>query len=259
MDGTQAVDPYFILYAGTAAMLVLCTGMLLFFRAYNKRLMVQQDERSRMELQYKDELLYSNIQATEEERARIARDLHDGVGASLSLLRMQIGRLPAADNTDAKSVIDGTIDQVRRIAYNLLPPALESFGLVAALHMFCEKVSADAGIRVQFDAIDEHIQFDPLTKLSVYRVLQELVNNTLKYAGATALEITIRYDDGLLAIHYLDNGQGYDPVAQLKHGGLGLKNIELRIRQLGGKVAYQVQQEGCVAVNISIPTNPLLL
>ena len=253
MEGWQEIDSYFILCAGTAGMLVLCTGMLLFFRAYHKRLLLQQDEKNRMELAYKDELLFSNIHATEKERARIARDLHDGVGASLSLLRMQLNNLPANDSANARSVIDGTIDNVRRIAYDLLPPALESFGLIAALQMFCEKVSADADLEVQFDAFSEQLHFDAVTELAIYRVLQELVNNTLKYAGATTLEVGLQYRDGIIMIRYADNGKGYDPHAQLKENGLGLKNIDLRIRQQNGSVQYQKLKDGFVEVSISIP------
>lgn len=259
MEGGQDIDKYFVLFAGSTAMLVLCAGIVLLFRAYNKKLLLQQEEKNRLELAYRDELLYSNIQAAEDERARIARDLHDGVGASLSLLRMQLNNSSAENRANAKSVVDSTIDNVRRIAYNLLPPALEAFGLVAAVEVFCEKIRTDAGIDVQLEVFDESLHFTPSVELTLYRVLQELVNNSLKYAAATAFEISFQYAGNELTMNYADNGKGYDPVKEMKEGGLGLKNITLRIKQQNGNLQYNQMQGGCIGVSIRIPVKPILL
>ncbi len=247
MEGWQEVDKYFILYAGTAGMLLLCAGMLLFFRAYSRRLLAQQEEKNKMELEYKDQLLFANIEATEKERARIARDLHDEVGASLSLLRMQV------TNADAKPVIDATIDNVRRISYDLLPPMLEAFGLSAALHAFLEKTKQGSGIEIHFDTIAEDQRFSALIELSGYRVVQELVHNTVKHSGADVIDISIVQHDGILNISYHDNGKGYDHAQLRKENGLGLKNIELRIQQCCGTVQYHTNNDGSVTLQASVP------
>jgi signal transduction histidine kinase len=210
-------------------------------------LLAEQEEKNKMELTYKDELLYANIQATEKERARIARDLHDEVGASLSLLRMQL------THADAKPIIDNTIDTVRRISYDLLPPTLEAFGLVTALQAFCEKIKSGTGVNVNLDAFEEQFRFDAVLELSVYRILQELVNNTLKHADAHAIDIDMKYSNNTLCITYHDDGKGYDYVQWQKEGGLGLKNIELRTKQCKGALQYQTLDDKTVLLTITIP------
>lgn len=245
MESWQEVDKYFVLYAGTAGMLLLCCGMLLFFRAYSRRLLAEQNEKNRMELTYKDELLYSNIQATEKERARIARDLHDEVGASLSLLRMQV------TNPDAKPIIDSTIDNVRRISYDLLPPTLGAFGIVVAIQAFIEK--AEQNIAIQFQGIDEYLRFDAITELSVYRAVQEMIQNTLKHSSADKIDFVMEHKNDILYIIYHDNGKGYDYNSQQKENGLGLKNIAFRIKQCGGTLQYKRRIDNSIEVHISIP------
>lgn len=255
MESWQEVNSYYILYAGTAAMLILSTGMLLIFRAYHKRLMRQQNEKSELEIKYRDDLLSGNIRATEEERARIARDLHDEVGASLSLLRMQVRSLPVAELAETRMAIDETLDMVRRISHHLQPPALEAFGLVVALQQYCEQLTQHSGISISLDNYDEDIRLDSLTELSVFRVIQELVQNTLKHADATEVSIELQYDKGILNVSYTDNGKGYDYSKMQKESGLGLKNIEIRMRQCNGKVEYSSMQDGTVRVTITTPAN----
>lgn len=253
MELTKDLDPYFILIAGTIAMLLLCSGALFFFLAYNRRLLTQQKMQSDLELRYKDELIHSNLQATEQERARIARDLHDDIGASLSLLRMQINHLGTEGSADAKATIDSTIDQVRGIAHALLPPALDSLGLVAALQMFCEKVKAETELQIEFCGFNEDGRINSDTKLAVYRIVQELINNTLKHAGATSLYLKIDSEYGKLIVEYQDNGKGYDLETHFNKGGMGTKNIDLRVRRLGGQLIYNHHSAGFVTVNIIIP------
>lgn len=245
MEGWQEVDIYFVLYAGTSGMLLLCFGMLLFLRGYSKRLLAEQEEKNRMELDYKDKLLYSHIQATENERARIARDLHDEVGASLSLLRMKV------TTPDAKPIIDSTIDNVRRISYDLLPPTLGVFGIAVALQAFFEKI--EHNIAIHFQVIDEHLRFDTVTELSIYRVVQELVQNTFKHSGADKIDFVMEYKNDQLAIIYHDNGKGYDYGSQQKENGLGMKNIAFRIKQCGGTLQYKRRIDNSIEVHISIP------
>jgi len=253
MENIGKIDLYFIFFAGTGGMLLLFAGVLLIFRAYHKKLLAAQEERAARELAHRDELLYNNMLATEKERARIARDLHDEVSASLSLLKLQVRELPPPVFAEVRPLIDNTIDSVRRISYDLLPPVLQSFGLVAAVQAFLEKATGDAGIRVTLDSFDEYTRFPAPTELSAYRILQELVHNTLKHAGASAIAVRLEHTDHRLNLVYHDNGKGYDPGQQRKDAGLGLKNIEVRARQCLGSVAYRQLADNSIEVTISIP------
>lgn len=248
MESWQEVDRYFILFAGTAGMAVLCGGLLLIFRAYHKRLIAEQEEKSRLELQYRDELMFANLEAIEKERARLARELHDEVGASISLLRMR-----ARDTQgDTLAIIDGTIDSIRRITYDLQPPTLKAFGITAAIQDYCEQVAEISGLAINLETFDKSLRFGEMTELSVYRILQELVHNTMKHSGASSINIEMGYNGREIYFTYTDNGKGYKPES-VTSSGLGLKNIGLRARLCRGIVNYTATEHSHTQVNVNIP------
>lgn len=251
MENWQEIDKYFVLYTGTIGMLVLCVGTLLFYRVYHRRLLAEQEAKGRMQLEYKDKLLYGNMQATEDERARIARELHDEVAASLSLLRLQVGsNIEAAD---ARYTIDNVIENVKRITYHLLPPVLKAFGLEVAIQDFANKITSATGMPVTLDMPDGNFRFDELVELSMYRIIQELMHNTLKYAEASRINIGLYFSANMLTLEYKDNGKGYNPESIPGSGGLGLQNIQLRTKLCDGQVRYEYTPDNKIIVRVLIP------
>ncbi len=237
----QNLDKYFILFSGTAAMLLLAMAIVLFFIVHQKKLLKQEHEKQQLELRYQTELLYSNLKTLESERARVAADLHDDIGASLSALRLQLSRVDrqapsqgAKELADAREIIDHTIDSVKRISYDLFPPGLEAFGLGFVVSKLFDTVSGNTGFEVVVDAPAELYRYDHTTELALYRILQELTNNSIKHSGGTHIYVSLNQTQEKLELTYSDNGSGYDYTLMEKGSGQGLKNIKSRMNLIGG-------------------------
>jgi signal transduction histidine kinase len=254
------IDVYILLFGGTLLMFLLA-GMLLFFvSSYQKRLLRNKADVEKMKVRHQLDLFQSSIDAMEDERRRVSRDLHDEIGAALSVLRLQVGQMNIdkdfnPENTQnlivgSKQLIDHTIENVRRISNDMLPSGLEEFGLKYAIEMLCDKVESASRL-----VINLHVsgleRMDNRLELSLYRILQELLNNTLKHANATEVNIDFVTDSQQLTITYQDNGQGFD-LEKLSKRGLGLKNIESRVSMIHGKLEYLTNLEKGMGIVLSV-------
>jgi len=232
------------LYASAGLFLLFIT-FLFYQRKVNKNKLVLKEK----EAAYQQELIYASINSQENERRRIARDLHDEVGAMLSTLKLQLGavgkKLSATGATEdptkpALSLVDETITNVRRISKDLLPPTLEEFGLAHALEDLADKVASASGIVINKDIQPLSKRLEVERELALYRVIQEMMNNALKHAEATEFDLAMHEKDGRLSLSFSDNGKGFelDAIKKSKAGktGLGLKNLENRVGAAGGEM-----------------------
>jgi signal transduction histidine kinase len=254
------IDVYILLFGGTLLMFLLA-GMLLFFvSSYQKRLLRNKADVEKMKVRHQLDLFQSSIDAMEDERRRVSRDLHDEIGAALSVLRLQVGQMNIdkdfnPENTqnlivDSKQLIDNTIENVRRISNDMLPSGLEEFGLKYAIEMLCDKVESASRLVINLN-ISGLERMENRLELSLYRILQELLNNTLKHANATEVNIDFTTDNQQLTVTYQDNGQGFDSE-KLSKRGLGLKNIESRASMIHGKLEYLTDLEKGMGIVLSI-------
>ena len=254
------IDVYILLFGGTLLMFLLA-GMLLFFvSSYQKRLLRNKADVEKMKVRHQLDLFQSSIDAMEDERRRVSRDLHDEIGAALSVLRLQVGQMNIdqgfnPENTQnlivgSKQLIDNTIENVRRISNDMLPSGLEEFGLKYAIEMLCDKVESASRLVINLN-INSLERLDNRFELSLYRILQELLNNTLKHANATEVNIDFITENQLLTIIYQDNGQGFDPD-KLSKKGLGLKNIESRVNMIEGKLEYMTDLERGMGIVLTV-------
>jgi signal transduction histidine kinase len=254
------IDVYILLFGGTLLMFLLA-GMLLFFvSSYQKRLLRNKADVEKMKVRHQLDLFQSSIDAMEDERRRVSRDLHDEIGAALSVLRLQVGQMSGdkdfnpenAQNliVGSKQLIDNTIENVRRISNDMLPSGLEEFGLKYALEMLCDKVESASRLVINLN-INDLERLDNRLELSLYRILQELLNNTLKHANATEVDIDFTTAPQQLTVAYRDNGQGFD-LEKLSKRGLGLKNIESRVSMIHGQLTYQTGLEKGMGVVLVI-------
>jgi signal transduction histidine kinase len=254
------IDIYILLFGGTLLMFLLA-GMLLFFvSSYQKRLLRNKAEVETMKSRHQLDLFQSSIDAMEDERRRVSRDLHDEIGAALSMLRLQVGQLNLtkeihSDNTEkiivgSKQLIDSTIENVRRISNDMLPHGLDEFGLKYALEMLCDKIENASSLVINLEFNDLE-RLENRLELALYRILQELLNNTLKHAQASEVNIIFIADNQQLTITYRDNGKGFD-IETLTKRGLGLKNIESRVSMIHGTLTYIPTVEKGVEVLIGV-------
>lgn len=237
----RSVDPgiYFVLFAGTLAMFVLAAAIIAFFLIYQRRLARNLAHVNELRLAHQSDLLFSIIQTQEAERKRIAADLHDEVGAALAAVNLGINRIgpslhanPIAQEMllDSKEALASAVKNVREIAHNLMPPVLQALGLEAAIKALCNRISGSSKLEIRYDI--EIVRLDAGIELALYRIVQELLTNTIKHSEANCIDIKIRMANNEVRFRYSDNGRGYD--ADRTNTGLGLKNIESRIQLVSG-------------------------
>ncbi|WP_323757523.1 tetratricopeptide repeat-containing sensor histidine kinase [Roseivirga sp.] len=202
------------------------------------------------------ENLRAMILGEENERKRVAKDLHDGIGVLLTSVKMRLSNFE--DKIEDKVAfqsslgqIDNACSEVRRISHNMVPASLSKLGLEEAMLDLFDNVTASTQIEIQEKLSYEEGDFEESSEVLIYRVIQELVNNTLKYAKASSIQVKMGKLKEEYIIEYKDNGIGFDKT-KVKNG-LGLKSIASRIDILKGKLTFDSIEGKGVSFKINIP------
>lgn len=194
------------------------------------------------------------IEAEEKERERFSRELHDGLGPILSSLKMYNDLLKSNINDKERNelfkyseeTLEEALDNVDSISNNISPRTLNAFGVSEAVKTFTKRLKHLEGISIDFTSNFTE-RFDKNLEANIYRILTELINNTIKHANATNINITIEYkkNENQLVIFYSDNGKGFDFNKIIKeHKGLGLINIQQRIKSFNGTFSFTSEPGG---------------
>lgn len=232
--------------AGTVFIIAL--GVILLNQHFQKNLFRQrfQNEELKNNIQYN--LFRASIEAQEVERKRIASNLHEEIGAVLSITRMHIVNMePRFSGTDQASLqslrelVEAALNSMRRISHELMPPLLESFGLIHTLKSVGTQLARTNAIQVELSTSDEHRRWSASVELGLYRICMELINNTLRHADAARIKIEIEELGGMIYFRYHDNGKGLPPGGITE--GLGLKNILARVATLNGTVHWEKTEQ----------------
>ena len=246
MDQTGPLSVLEVLLIAMLGMFVLAIAFVIFFVAYQRKLAKQQQEQRDREALYQQDLLRAIVESQEKERDRMAKDLHDDIGAMLTTIKLYAEQLDMAEGEEelarlkdkTTGLIDETIGSVRRISYDLHPLILKNFGLQEATEALARRINAADGPRCETDFCKPMPNLDYPSELAIFRIIQELLSNSLKYADAHTIHIHFLTYQDQLAIHYTDDGKGYDPAVPDLKRGLGLRNIESRASLIGGRVSY---------------------
>lgn len=203
----------------------------------------------------------SVLEAQEEERNRISRDLHDGLGGMLAGVKLRLSsiisrekRRTGVEHPDIEHVIkdlDQSVDELRRIARNMMPESLLSIGLKPALADLCRYMQTSK-TDIRFQAFDLRTSYSQPVLIGVYRIVQELLNNAIRHANASQIIVQCSENDARLFLTVEDDGCGFDPEGMAKKG-MGLSNIQNRVALLQGKVEVDSKPGQSTAVNIQIP------
>ena len=248
----------FVVSSSVIVLLVLAVVMFVLF--YQKRLLAQKMKVRDLEHEHRLKLLRATIETQEREQMRLAKDLHDGVGALLTATKLQVQQVERQleDNDSAapfvaltNEMLEESIATVRAVARNLVPPTLERFGLADALTTFAEKFSAGGKITVSVTANAPKRRYESNTELALFRVVQELVNNTAKHSNATEARVELNANGKSISLTYQDNGSGFD-VATIEPG-LGLKSLESRVNMLGGKLKLEPGAGSGFSAAVTVP------
>ncbi|MEM6719755.1 MAG: histidine kinase [Bacteroidota bacterium] len=248
-----------IIVIGMGVLFALSFGVIVFFIIYQKRLFAQQQKHQEVEAAYQRELLQIAIQSEEKERSRIGKELHDDVGALLTTTKLYLSQIsPEAspeklEATTEKmySLFERMIQGVRSISQDLRPAILERLGLVEAVKSMVNTINDLNVVKATFNDFSRKT-IAKTHELNMYRILQELVNNTLKHANASEISILFTNELSDFVIVYQDNGVGFDEAILQQKKGIGLKNIESRLSVLSGSFRYEKVSKG-IKLTIKIP------
>lgn len=233
----------------------------------HKKLLLQKERLHQEELHsvYQKEKLRqygAMLQGQELERGRLAKDLHDGLGGLLAGVKLKLSSIVSKnkggilkENSAVSNVIqhlDYSMDELRRIAHNMMPESLRFGGLVLALLDLCRRVDTPE-MKVAFQDLGISDSYPESLRIAVYRIIQELLANAVKHAHADKIIMQCSEMNGWLFITVEDNGKGISPIKTVSDNGLGLMNIQNRIALLNGKIEIQSELGEGTTVNIQIP------
>ncbi|MEO8960303.1 MAG: histidine kinase [Ginsengibacter sp.] len=243
-------------------LIVLIAAVLLQVRNQNK-LLQKQKQLAAEEIKHQKDLLESIISSQEIERRRIGNDLHDEVGAILSALRMLIemqnrqGVLTMQQEfiNQSKRLIDIVIKKVRQISHNLSPHVIGNFWFYDAMIELSEVVNVTDSLRLTLDFEENEIppDLDVNISLGLYRVITELVNNTIEHANANLITITFNTLNKIWQITYTDDGIGFNQKTPSTSRGMGFRNIESRLEMIHAKWNMQKEKTSGFACKVLVP------
>jgi two-component system sensor histidine kinase UhpB len=207
------------------------------------------------------------MRAQEEERRRLARDLHDEVNQALTAILLRLEALAqetpperAPEVTELKRLVNQAMDELLNLARQLRPSALDDHGLVAALETQLKRFSARTGVEARLDTVGDPDSLADVVQTAIYRVAQEALTNVTRHAGATAIELVVAEEDGGVELRVSDDGSGFHP-AVLPHansltpgGGLGLVGMAERARLIGGDLDVRSAPGGGTTITLRVPT-----
>ena len=240
-----------VLYFGTIGMLALTIGLIVFIIFHQRKVIRYQMRLQRMEQDQQKLLLNASIRLQEEERQRIAADLHDDAGPLLATARLYLNEnLVNLDKTtqlqsiyNAKQIIDDTIQLIRNISHSLMPPTLKNFGLESAVNDLFQKISGSGSMNASSRFHDYRERLQAENELIIFRVIQELVNNILKHSNASFIHLTQNTSGNKFFIRLHHDGRGITQndfnKLNKSNVGLGLKNIQSRLKVLHGKIFFE--------------------
>ncbi|HRB92764.1 MAG TPA: sensor histidine kinase, partial [Chitinophagales bacterium] len=223
------------------------------------RYKLKQDKKLQIELFKEEEKrTLAILESEENERQRIARELHDGVGQLLSATKLNLSAVYSNTSNlkilQSLTVLDESIKEIRNISHNLLPDVLLKYGLISAIDKFVQKINQTNQLNVQFECNGfEESSLNNTEKLMMYRIIQESVNNTIKYAHANEVMIQLSADEREISLMVQDNGKGFDIKNINTNSGIGFKNMQLRTEFLKGKIDIESSINNGTTIFIEIP------
>jgi signal transduction histidine kinase len=261
----------------------IATGVLISFLMKKLHVAVDHSARAERELEKKvqertAELVQANatlqrlsselLNAQEEERLRVSKELHDDLGQALTLIKLKVGLIDANLTEsaqlikkyceDASAHVDQAIENMRRLSRDLSPVMVETLGITIALRRLADEFNSAGGVEIKADIAPMDDLLPLHASILLYRILQEGLNNVVKHSGASAAGIAIKHDDGVIHFELKDNGKGFDfdEQSQAKisiSSGLGLAIMMERVRTLGGSLTVQSRAGAGTKLYFSLP------
>lgn len=251
---------YKLLYIwfGVASSIFFAVGLILIGKIFSYMERMEKEKRAN-----ENRFLSVIIKAEENERRRLAKELHDGLGPLLSTIKMSVSALKKQNNSEHSkeilnnldNVIVESIKSIKDISNNLSPHVLDHFGLNKAINNFIDKINTTETLKINFKSNINNQRFEQNIESVLYRVICELINNTMKHANASKVNIELNYDMYSIHMKYSDNGIGFevDNLFKPQEKSTGYYNIYSRINSLKGKINVESLMDEGVNIRINIP------
>lgn len=235
-SGVEVISRWWFAYLGIVISICLSIGVM-----YAHKLFKYIGRLNRQRQLLNKRILTAVLRTEEKARSRFSKELHDGLGPLLSSARMSLSALARDERSpEQKEIIDNTtyvideaIRSLREISNNLSPHVLNDFGLARGVQNFIDKSAAMHDVKIRFTTNLRAERFDTDVEVILYRVICELINNSLKHAACSSINLSLSQNGTELALDYTDDGRGFNPQAMMDCG-MGLSNISSRINSLGG-------------------------
>lgn len=250
-----------IIVIAMAIVVLMAVAIIVFFYFSRKKIIQTELEKAELEITYQQNVIQSIIITQEEERKRIAQDLHDAISSKLNIVSLNANLLTEKDiSTEETNKIGDSILKItntvlessRQIAHDLLPPTLDKFGLAAALEELCDEVRATQKFKMTCRLSYQNGFFPAEKELHIFRIVQELINNSIKHANATTLALAVETEENLVSLHYSDDGKGFDVQLAKEAKGLGMSGITNRAGILDGKFHITTQPQQGIKVVLEV-------
>ncbi len=194
-----------------------------------------------------NKVLQAIMQTEEKERRQFAKDLHDGIGPLLSNIKMSVSALDKTQLNgfnitvveNISSLINEAITSLKYTSNNLSPHILESFGLTSAVNSFIENINRIGKINISFSSNIDECRFNSQIETNIYRIICELFQNTIKHALASNVSLLIHHHEGNMVLQYFDDGVGFNPDESGNLNGMGISNMNSRIKALDGEIGFK--------------------
>lgn len=243
-------------------LLFLGVMFLLALIYFNNKKRRMAQEKKRLETVFTEELLRTRLEIQEEIFRNISQEIHDNIGQNMSLLNLTLAMVNPSTSAQLKQTIDSckllvskTSKDLRNLAHSLNPDFIETIGLPAAIEQQLEQLQKTTAFTTSFTVTGQPVKLGHQKELILLRVVQELLNNSIKHAQATSVTITMEYTMAGLALSIADNGRGFEMVSNKqmdRSNGMGLLTVQNRVNMIGGNVAITTSPGKGVNVFIHI-------
>lgn len=247
-------------------LVILISFIILFVLLHQRKMLAHKAQLIDNENRHQKQLLEASLEVAEQERTKVAANMHDDVGMMLNVLKMNLNR--AHKSLDDRSlleeilnasygILDNSIETIRAISNDLMPPTLIKLGFVKGISELCRQINLSEVILINHSVSSDDISFDKKIEFQLYRLIKEIINNTIKHTGAKQINLEIKQDVKNLHVCIAHDGKGIttQEIVELSKisKGLGLKSILSRAKLINAIVNYEIPDNGMARVTIDVP------